>query len=173
MDKLPEIFGFKAEVPLADGIGGEGVELFDPRADDEFRERARLVQRLRGGFGRLGGGGHRRGHVAEQVVHDVLRAGGAAHARLRHGSLFVLAHEPVFDLIIEGVQFVIPHEHGPEQLPKPLVLGRKGEAAGQTHTELALLLAQGGLVVDAVEAAQVLDEGAQVVGHAVSDLDAA
>ena len=51
MDKLPEIFGFKAEVPLADGIGGEGVELFDPRADDEFRERARLVQRLRGGFG--------------------------------------------------------------------------------------------------------------------------
>ena len=42
MDKLPEIFGFKAEVPLADGIGGEGVELFDPRADDEFRERARL-----------------------------------------------------------------------------------------------------------------------------------
>ena len=32
MDKLPEIFGFKAEVPLADGIGGEGVELFDPRA---------------------------------------------------------------------------------------------------------------------------------------------
>ena len=34
MDKLPEIFGFKAEVPLADGIGGEGVELFDPRADD-------------------------------------------------------------------------------------------------------------------------------------------
>ena len=50
MDKLPEIFGFKAEVPLADGIGGEGVELFDPRADDEFRERARLVQRLRGGF---------------------------------------------------------------------------------------------------------------------------
>lgn len=61
MDKLPEIFGFKAEVPLADGIGGEGVELFDPRADDEFRERARLVQRLRGGFGRLGGGGHRRG----------------------------------------------------------------------------------------------------------------
>lgn len=61
MDKLPEIFGFKAEVPLADGIGGEGVELFDPRADDEFRERARLVQRLRGGFGRLGGGGHRAG----------------------------------------------------------------------------------------------------------------
>lgn len=47
---------------------------------------------------------------------------------------------------------------------------RKGEAAGQTHTELALLLAQGGLVVDAVEAAQVLDEGAQVVGHAVRDL---
>ena len=40
MDKLPEIFGFKAEVPLADGIGGEGVELFDPRADDEFREPA-------------------------------------------------------------------------------------------------------------------------------------
>lgn len=65
---------------------------------------------------------------------------------------------------------MIPHEHGPEQLPEPLVLGRKGEAAGQTHTELALLLAQGGLVVDAVEAAQVLDEGAQVVGHAVSDL---
>ena len=30
MDKLPEIFGFKAEVPLADGIGGEGVEPFDP-----------------------------------------------------------------------------------------------------------------------------------------------
>ena len=55
---------------------------------------------------------------------------------------------------------MIPHEHGPEQLPEPLVLGRKGEAAGQTHTELALLLAQGGLVVDAVEAAQVLDEGA-------------
>ena len=78
MDKLPEIFGFKAEVPLADGIGGEGVEPFDPRADDEFRERARLVQRLRGGFGRFGGGGHERGHVAEQVVHDVLRAGGAA-----------------------------------------------------------------------------------------------
>ena len=42
MDKLPEIFGFKAEVPLADGIGGEGVELFDPRADDEFRERAMM-----------------------------------------------------------------------------------------------------------------------------------
>ena len=56
MDKLPEIFGFKAEVPLADGIGGEGVELFDPRADDEFRERARLVQRTRDGFGRLAGG---------------------------------------------------------------------------------------------------------------------
>ena len=56
MDKLPEIFGFKAEVPLADGIGGEGVELFDPRADDEFRERARLVQRLRGGLRRPGGG---------------------------------------------------------------------------------------------------------------------
>lgn len=51
MDKLPEIFGFKAEVPLADGIGGEGVELFDPRADDEFRERARLVQRLRAASG--------------------------------------------------------------------------------------------------------------------------
>ena len=51
MDKLPEIFGFKAEVPLADGIGGEGVELFDPRADDEFRERARLVQRLRSELG--------------------------------------------------------------------------------------------------------------------------
>ena len=51
VDKLPEIFGFKAEIPLADGIGGEGVELFDPRADDEFRERARLVQRMRGGFG--------------------------------------------------------------------------------------------------------------------------
>lgn len=57
MDKLPEIFGFKAEIPLADGIGGEGVELFDPRADDEFRERARLVQRMRDGFGRLDGGG--------------------------------------------------------------------------------------------------------------------
>ena len=49
---------------------------------------------------------------------------------------------------------MIPHEHGPEQLPEPLVLGRKGEAAGQTHTELALLLAQGGLTVYGCDAAQ-------------------
>ena len=60
---------------------------------------------------------------------------------------------------------MIPHEHGPEQLPEPLVLGGQGEAAGKAHAELALLFAQGGLVVGAVEAAQVLDEGAQE-GHA-------
>ena len=65
---------------------------------------------------------------------------------------------------------MIPHEHGPEQLPEPLVLGGQGEAAGKAHAELALLFAQGGLVVGAVEAAQVLDEGAQVVGHAVRNL---
>ena len=37
MDKLPEIFGFKAEVPLADGIGGEGVELFEGSAITNFQ----------------------------------------------------------------------------------------------------------------------------------------
>ena len=65
---------------------------------------------------------------------------------------------------------MIAHEHGPQQFPETLVLGGEGEAAGKAHGKLALPFAQGGLVVGAVEAAQVLHKGAQVVGHAIRDL---
>ena len=83
---MSEIVGVEPEIGLADRIGGQGVQAFDPRVDDEFRKSGCLVQRRGRFLGAVRGtvrGRGRRGHIPEKIVHDVLCAGRAAHAGLR------------------------------------------------------------------------------------------
>ena len=93
MDKLPEIFGFKAEYRWRTGSAARALSCSIHAPTTEFRERARLVQRLRGGFGRLGGGGGT-GRAMRQNRSSMMSCALAALPTLGCGTrgLFVLAH---------------------------------------------------------------------------------